>query len=160
MLTNNLGWSLRNHSFCKKIYKGKRNSIDMMTKMRQLFYQKRNEMKQNYPTLKCQCLIFTVQQETLFAVKTCSKFHDDRLPVLKATWAEVTSDIVYVSDKEDPIHETIVLPGAEMNVTRGFCRKTESILKYFSEQNRWRWIVIVDDDTVVTLLEKKIEVIN
>ena len=96
-------------------------------------------------------IIFSVQQETLFAVKTCAKFHDDRLPVLKATWAEVTSHIVYVSDKEDPNHRTIVLPGAETNVTRGHCRKTESILEFFSKQNRWRWIVIVDDDTLVPL---------
>jgi hypothetical protein len=68
---------------------------------------------------------------------------------LKATWADVTSHIVYVSDRTDPGHGTVRLPGPDMDVTRGFCRKTEAILNYFSEQNRWKWIVIVDDDTLV-----------
>ena len=33
-----------------------------------------------------------------FAVKTCSKFHYDRVPVVQQTWAPHTQRLVYYSD--------------------------------------------------------------
>lgn len=34
-----------------------------------------------------------------FAVKTCSKFHSDRIPVLQSTWGRDAVHIEYFSDK-------------------------------------------------------------
>lgn len=33
-----------------------------------------------------------------FAVKTCSKFHIERIPVIKRTWAKYATNIGYFSD--------------------------------------------------------------
>ena len=33
-----------------------------------------------------------------FAVKTCAKFHTERIPVIKRTWAKYATNIGYFSD--------------------------------------------------------------
>ena len=46
---------------------------------------------------------------SLVAVKTCSKFHKDRLAAVKATWASRVPHLEYISDAEDDVHPTKVL---------------------------------------------------
>ena len=45
---------------------------------------------------------------SLVAVKTCSKFHKDRLAAVKATWAPRVPHLEYISDAEDEDHPTKV----------------------------------------------------
>jgi len=90
-------------------------------------------------------------QETLFAVKTWSGFHAERLPILQQTWPRVTPHIVYASDLADPKFGTVVLPGGEQNSDRGHCFKTQAILKHFAGLDKFRWLVIVDDDTLLSV---------
>jgi len=75
-------------------------------------------------------------KETLFAVKTCEAFHKKRLPIVLATWAPATKNIIYVSEVVDPEFNTTILPGAEINTELGHCNKTEAILKYFVKNAR------------------------
>jgi hypothetical protein len=92
--------------------------------------------------------------ETLVAVKTFSGHHQSRLPVIRETWASTPDHLILVSNKVDPEFGTIVLPGAEQNTPFGHCSKTQSILRYFnnlSKKQNWKWLVIVDDDTVLSV---------
>jgi hypothetical protein len=47
-------------------------------------------------------------------VKTCSKFHGDRLPIIKDTWAQAVSNIMYMSEVTDPQLGTLQLPGSHI----------------------------------------------
>jgi UDP-glucose:O-linked fucose beta-1,3-glucosyltransferase len=92
--------------------------------------------------------------ETLVAVKTFSGHHQSRLPVIKETWASIPDNLIFVSNKVDPEFGTIVLSGSEQNTPFGHCSKTQSILRYFnnlSKKMNWKWLVIVDDDTVLSV---------
>lgn len=40
------------------------------------------------------------RDEIYFAVKTCSKYHNERLPVIQATWGQYAKHIKYFSDIE------------------------------------------------------------
>ena len=88
---------------------------------------------------------------TLFAVKTCEKFHEERLPVVRETWANAALNVEYFSETADPKYGTVVLPGVR-NTERGHCGKTVAILKFFNrhaEERGWKWLVIADDDTML-----------
>uniref|UniRef100_A0A8B9HQV4 Beta 3-glucosyltransferase a n=1 Tax=Astyanax mexicanus TaxID=7994 RepID=A0A8B9HQV4_ASTMX len=51
-----------------------------------------------------------VPQEHIFvAVKTCKKFHSERVPVVKKTWEKQASHLEYYSDHADPSIPTIDL---------------------------------------------------
>ncbi|XP_062393033.1 beta-1,3-glucosyltransferase-like isoform X2 [Sardina pilchardus] len=93
-----------------------------------------------------------VKQEDLFvAVKTCTKFHTDRVPVVKQTWARDAAYLEYYSDSADPSIPTIDL--GVPNTERGHCGKTFAILKHFFSNDvpECQWLVIVDDDTLISL---------
>ncbi|KAG8584922.1 hypothetical protein GDO81_004826 [Engystomops pustulosus] len=93
-----------------------------------------------------------VKQEEIFvAVKTCKKFHNDRVPVVKQTWEKNAVHLEYYSDHADPSIPTIDL--GIPNVERGHCGKTFAILERFLKSNlkNVRWLVVVDDDTLISL---------
>ncbi|XP_063059689.1 beta-1,3-glucosyltransferase-like [Engraulis encrasicolus] len=93
-----------------------------------------------------------VKKEDIFvAVKTCKKFHADRVPVVKQTWAKDASHLEYYSDAADPYIPTIDL--GVPNTERGHCGKTFAILKHFLDKvsPEFPWLVIVDDDTLISL---------
>ena len=88
---------------------------------------------------------------TLFAVKTCKKFHEERLTVVGETWAKAALNVKYFSEEADPKYGTIVLPGVR-NTERGHCGKTLAIIKYFHQrasEEGLKWLVIADDDTML-----------
>ena len=88
---------------------------------------------------------------TLFAVKTCKKFHEERLTVVGETWAKAALNVKYFSEEADPNYGTIVLPGVR-NTERGHCGKTLAIIKFFNNhasEEGWKWLVIADDDTIL-----------
>ncbi|XP_026884653.2 beta 3-glucosyltransferase a [Electrophorus electricus] len=93
-----------------------------------------------------------VKREDIFvAVKTCKKFHLDRVPVVKKTWAKQASSLEYYSDHADPSIPTIDL--GVPNTDRGHCGKTFAILsRYVSDAvPTTDWLLIVDDDTLISL---------
>ncbi|KAM4790220.1 beta-1,3-glucosyltransferase isoform 1-T1 [Cyanocitta cristata] len=93
-----------------------------------------------------------VNKEDVFvAVKTCRKFHGDRIPVVKQTWEREAALIEYYSDYADISIPTIDL--GIPNTDRGHCGKTFAILERFLNHTspRTPWLVVVDDDTLISI---------
>ncbi|XP_016119254.1 beta-1,3-glucosyltransferase [Sinocyclocheilus grahami] len=93
-----------------------------------------------------------VQKEDVFvAVKTCQRFHGDRVPLVKQTWEKDAASLEYYSDITDPYIPTIHL--GVPNTERGHCAKTFAILKRFASGavTQAPWLLIVDDDTLISL---------
>ncbi|XP_006832099.1 PREDICTED: beta-1,3-glucosyltransferase [Chrysochloris asiatica] len=93
-----------------------------------------------------------VKKEDIFvAVKTCKKFHGDRIPVVKRTWEGEAGIIEYYSDSEDRAIPTVDL--GIPNTDRGHCGKTFAILERFLNHSHAKspWLVIVDDDTLISV---------
>ncbi|KAL9866457.1 beta-1,3-glucosyltransferase isoform 4-T4 [Geothlypis trichas] len=94
-----------------------------------------------------------VNKEDVFvAVKTCRKFHGDRIPVVKQTWEREAALIEYYSDYADISIPTIDL--GIPNTDRGHCGKTFAILERFLNHTSpgTPWLVVVDDDTLISIL--------
>uniref|UniRef100_A0A096MQ12 Beta-1,3-glucosyltransferase n=1 Tax=Papio anubis TaxID=9555 RepID=A0A096MQ12_PAPAN len=93
-----------------------------------------------------------VKKEDIFvAVKTCKKFHGDRIPIVKQTWESQASLIEYYSDYTENSIPTVDL--GIPNTDRGHCGKTFAILERFlnRSQDKTAWLVIVDDDTLISI---------
>ncbi|XP_058268338.1 beta-1,3-glucosyltransferase isoform X3 [Hemibagrus wyckioides] len=93
-----------------------------------------------------------VKREDLFvAVKTCQKFHQDRVPVVKETWAKDAALLEFYSDIADSAIPTIYL--GVPNTESGHCAKTFAILRRFlsGEVTQAPWLLLVDDDTLISL---------
>ncbi|KAJ4935310.1 hypothetical protein JOQ06_016846, partial [Pogonophryne albipinna] len=93
-----------------------------------------------------------VNKEDIFvAVKTCRKFHSERVPVIKKTWEKDAFFLEYYSDHADPAIPTINL--GVPNTERGHCGKTFAILQRFltSSVPNTKWLLVVDDDTLISL---------
>ncbi|XP_076729457.1 beta 3-glucosyltransferase a isoform X2 [Maylandia zebra] len=94
-----------------------------------------------------------VNKEDIFvAVKTCKKFHSERVPVIKKTWEKDALFLEYYSDHADPSIPTINL--GVPNTERGHCGKTFAILQRFlsSAVPDTKWLLIVDDDTLISMV--------
>ncbi|XP_043360311.1 beta-1,3-glucosyltransferase isoform X4 [Dermochelys coriacea] len=93
-----------------------------------------------------------VKKEDIFvAVKTCQKFHRDRIPIVKQTWESEAALVEYYSDYAETSIPTIDL--GVPNTERGHCGKTFAILERFLNQSSSKtpWLVIVDDDTLISI---------
>nr|CAD7427739.1 unnamed protein product [Timema monikensis] len=88
-----------------------------------------------------------------FAVKTCGKFHKDRIPVVKSTWAKYARYIGFYSELEDNSIPTINVGVA--NTDHGHCGKTLAILSHVAGLSGGlpdvRWVVVADDDTILSV---------
>lgn len=112
----------------------------------------------------------TVPLESIyFVVKTCHKFHSNRVPVVLSTWAKYTKKLDFISDYEGEYcdilrlnpHKYIPLldnsiPTVSLgipNTESGHCGKTIGILKYLHDKLKYddsiKWVVIADDDTIL-----------
>ncbi|XP_027446311.1 beta-1,3-glucosyltransferase isoform X2 [Zalophus californianus] len=91
------------------------------------------------------------KEDIFFAVKTCKKFHGDRIPIVKQTWAGQASVIEYYSDHAESSIPTVDL--GIPNTDRGHCGKTFAILEKFlnHSHDEIAWLVIVDDDTLISI---------
>uniref|UniRef100_A0AAA9S114 Beta 3-glucosyltransferase n=1 Tax=Bos taurus TaxID=9913 RepID=A0AAA9S114_BOVIN len=97
-----------------------------------------------------------VKKEDIFvAVKTCKKFHGDRIPIVKQTWAGQAGHLEYYSDYADNSIPTVDL--GIPNTDRGHCGKTFAILERFLNHSHDKipWLVIVDDDTLIRMVFSK-----
>uniref|UniRef100_UPI0037E83D4B beta-1,3-glucosyltransferase n=1 Tax=Semicossyphus pulcher TaxID=241346 RepID=UPI0037E83D4B len=91
------------------------------------------------------------KRDVFIAVKTCQKFHSERVPVVKATWEKDAAFLEYYSDVADASIPTISL--GVPNTERGHCGKTFAILRRFLSKAvpKADWLLIVDDDTLISL---------
>ncbi|XP_055944901.1 beta-1,3-glucosyltransferase-like isoform X1 [Argiope bruennichi] len=88
-------------------------------------------------------------KEISIGVKTCKKFHKDRVKVLLNTWAHDVKNLLMFSDTEDKTIPTIKVN--VKNVASGHCEKTLSIMKFYIDNNMsFNWLVIADDDTLLS----------
>ncbi|BFZ18317.1 hypothetical protein BsWGS_21356 [Bradybaena similaris] len=86
------------------------------------------------------------------AVKTCQKFHDTRIPIVKTTWGKEAALIEYFSEVADQSIPTIDL--GVPNTERGHCGKTMAIIKRIINTPKLsavKWILIADDDTIINV---------
>ncbi|XP_038201579.1 beta-1,3-glucosyltransferase [Arvicola amphibius] len=93
-----------------------------------------------------------VEKAAIFvAVKTCKKFHGDRIPIVKKTWAAQASLLEYYSDHAESAIPTVDL--GVPNTDRGHCGKTFAILERFLNRSHDKiaWLVVVDDDTLISI---------
>ncbi|XP_026993331.1 beta-1,3-glucosyltransferase isoform X2 [Tachysurus fulvidraco] len=97
------------------------------------------------------CVMLVKSEDLFVAVKTCQKFHQDRVPVVKKTWAKDAALLEYYSDIADPTIPTIDL--GVSNTESGHCAKTFAILRRFvsGEVTQAPWLLLVDDDTLISL---------
>lgn len=105
-----------------------------------------------YPTPFPQCGKEIAEDKVFVAVKTCEKFHKDRVPVVKATWGNTTSHIEYYSEVEDTDIPTVDL--GVPNTERGHCGKCMAIINRFDSHpdfSSYTWLLIADDDTIINL---------
>ncbi|XP_019871728.1 beta-1,3-glucosyltransferase isoform X4 [Aethina tumida] len=106
-----------------------------------------------YPTTFQICGEPVAKESIYFAVKTCEKYHGDRVPVVKKTWARHAARVKFFSDVEDDSipTATVGIPNSE----QGHCRKTVGILRYVADEIRTqpqiKWIVVADDDTILSV---------
>uniref|UniRef100_A0A6P4DYD2 Beta-1,3-glucosyltransferase-like n=1 Tax=Drosophila rhopaloa TaxID=1041015 RepID=A0A6P4DYD2_DRORH len=102
--------------------------------------------------LKERC-VYTTGSHIYFAIKTCAKFHKERITIIERTWAANAQNRRYYSDVADVGIPTIStgIP----NVQTGHCAKTMAILqlslKDIGEQMDIRWLMLVDDDTLLSV---------
>uniref|UniRef100_A0A8C4NHU9 Beta 3-glucosyltransferase a n=1 Tax=Dicentrarchus labrax TaxID=13489 RepID=A0A8C4NHU9_DICLA len=93
----------------------------------------------------------TLSKDIFVAVKTCRKFHSERVPVIKKTWEKDALFLEYYSDHADPSIPTINI--GVPNTERGHCGKTFAILQRFlsSSVPNTKWLIVVDDDTLISI---------
>ncbi|KAK9873348.1 hypothetical protein WA026_022153 [Henosepilachna vigintioctopunctata] len=112
-----------------------------------------NEACASFPTSFKACNSSIARNSIYFAVKTCEKFHESRIPVVLDTWAKHTEKIYFFSDVKDDSIPTISV--RIPNTESGHCEKTMRILKYFNERFTddadIQWIVLADDDTILSV---------
>ncbi|KAK3786123.1 hypothetical protein RRG08_045509 [Elysia crispata] len=92
------------------------------------------------------------KDDIVVAVKTCAKFHESRVPIVKQTWGKEAEIIEYFSEVEDATIPTIDL--GIPNTKRGHCGKTMAIIKRVSKHPLLTgklWLLIADDDTIINL---------
>lgn len=107
----------------------------------------------SYPLEFHACGNPVAKESMYFAVKTCSKYHKDRIPVVKHTWAKYVLHIGFYSESKDASIPTIDL--GVPNTEHGHCGKTMAMLKHIAmiapSLQDVRWVVIADDDTILSV---------
>uniref|UniRef100_A0A674MDT5 Beta 3-glucosyltransferase b n=2 Tax=Takifugu rubripes TaxID=31033 RepID=A0A674MDT5_TAKRU len=113
--------------------------------------QMRDNCATSFTTFLPDCGEPVPKTDVFVAVKTCHKFHHDRVPVVRATWEKDAGFLEFYSDVSDSSIPTISL--GVPNTERGHCGKTFAIMRRFlsGAVPRADWLLIVDDDTLVSL---------
>jgi len=90
----------------------------------------------------------TVLADLYVGVKTCTQYHQSRVPVVQSTWAPHLPVIEYVSDSTDSNIPSIHLPYT-INTEGGHCNKTMAILQHYLHTTH-PFLALVDDDTILS----------
>jgi len=92
-----------------------------------------------------------VLEDTFVAVKTCSKFHQSRMSVVKKTWSPLLPRVKYFSDVADAEVPTTHLEYT-VNTESGHCNKTMAIINRFHKMDsKPSFLILVDDDTILSV---------
>ncbi|CAH1957714.1 unnamed protein product [Acanthoscelides obtectus] len=100
------------------------------------------------------CDIPMPKHSVYYAVKTCGKYHEDRVKVINETWRPHVAKIDFFSDTKDYNIPTIDIKIP--NTERGHCQKSLSILHYVNKKIKngelnAKWLVLADDDTIFSV---------
>ncbi|XP_033116105.1 beta-1,3-glucosyltransferase-like [Anneissia japonica] len=90
--------------------------------------------------------------DIFFGVKTCEKFHKDRVSVVQKTWGKYAKNLIFYSDVEDKSIPTVST--GVPNTERGHCGKLFAIFKSFhsdAQLKAFSWLVVTDDDTILSV---------
>ncbi|CAG9771603.1 unnamed protein product [Ceutorhynchus assimilis] len=140
------------HEFSLFVYEDGRG---LMIQHEPLFCSKEEPNCATYPHKfqSCEMQDYNGISSIFFAIKTCQKFHDERLRVVQKTWLEYTVNTAIFSDVTDSGIPTLSLDVP--NTEQGHCQKTMAILQYalkiFDNNRKLRWLVLVDDDTILSV---------
>jgi Fringe-like len=126
-----------------------------------LLCKRQSSLRRVVKSYNCDKLLFDSLQgnplrldKVLFAVKTCEKYHKERLPIILRSWAQFTIHLRIFSDVRDDAIPTIStqIPNTE----RGHCEKSLKILRLVLDEimrnstlKSVEWIVMADDDTLL-----------
>lgn len=92
----------------------------------------------------------TSDEDVFIAVKTCEKFHKERLPFVLKTIGKDAKLVKYYSDKADSQIPTEFI--GVKNTETGHCTKLFNIIKRAHTDANFKkkpWLVIIDDDTII-----------
>ena len=92
----------------------------------------------------------TSDDDIFIGVKTCEKFHKERMPFILKTIGEDAKHIKYYSDKADSSIPTEYI--GVKNTESGHCTKLYNIINIAhtdAEYKNKSWLVIIDDDTII-----------
>ncbi|XP_075887862.1 beta-1,3-glucosyltransferase isoform X2 [Nelusetta ayraudi] len=122
-----------------------------LTAVREFCVDERDGCATSFTSYLANCGDPVPKTDVFVAVKTCQKFHLDRVPVVKATWEKDADFLEFYSDVTDASIPTVSLGVA--NTERGHCGKTFAILRRFlaGAVPKTDWLLIVDDDTLISL---------
>lgn len=104
----------------------------------------------SYPNKFPDCGKPVHEDAVYFGVKTCAKFHNDRVPIVQKTWGMEAKHLDFYSEISDPDIPT--LSTGIPNTDSGHCGKLEAILKRMytnPDIGHKKWFVIADDDTIL-----------
>lgn len=94
--------------------------------------------------------------KVLFAVKTCKKYHKERLPVILQTWARFTFHLRLFSDVGTHDDAFSTIQTGVVNTDHGHCEKSMKILRLVlseiaknSTLKGIEWVILADDDTLL-----------
>ncbi|XP_012272775.1 beta-1,3-glucosyltransferase [Orussus abietinus] len=101
-----------------------------------------------YPRFFHPCSESISPENVFIAVKTCHKYHNDRIPVILRTWAKYASNIGFFTNEADKnLSNAYIVP----NTDHGHCAKSHSILRIANDlmqKKSFDWLIISDDDTI------------
>ncbi|OXU27395.1 hypothetical protein TSAR_013940 [Trichomalopsis sarcophagae] len=116
-----------------------------------------NDNCATYPKPFYPCSKVPAKQNAYVAVKTCAKYHVERLAVIRKTWAQYAENIGYFTDTlgicnlaDENLPDGYIVPSTD----QGHCAKTYAILKHVApilEEKNLAWLIITDDDTMLSL---------
>uniref|UniRef100_A0A1X7VJ20 N-acetylgalactosaminide beta-1,3-galactosyltransferase n=1 Tax=Amphimedon queenslandica TaxID=400682 RepID=A0A1X7VJ20_AMPQE len=96
------------------------------------------------------CLLPPVSKDNVFfAIKTCEKYHKERIPIQLRTWTAPAAGLrlQYYSDVADSNYRTVSI--GLPNTERGHCAKLLEIFRVSFNDHEFDWLVIADDDTLI-----------
>ena len=92
----------------------------------------------------------TSDDDIFVGVKTCEKFHNDRMPFILKTIGKEAMHIKYYSDKANSTIPTEYI--GVKNTETGHCTKLYNMIKIAHSDATYKkkpWLVIIDDDTII-----------
>lgn len=109
-----------------------------------------------FSTIRADCSGETSENHFYIGIKTCGRFHKERVPVILDTWYKDirnSKSVNFFSDEQDKSVPNLILNKAP-NTETGHCSKCFEIMQTFYKLPDGRdWLIITDDDTLINIKE-------